>query len=99
MPGRFFLTTPLEEIAGCAGVKAEALPETPPRRNIQPGQEVIALTSEGFEPMRWGIIPVGRVNARGRPVRETIINARSETVFDKSDCDGVGRPVVLVDCW
>lgn len=99
MPGRFFLTTPLEEIARCAGVKAEALPETPPRRNIQPGQEVIALTSEGFEPMRWGIISVGRVNARGRPVMETIINARSETVFDKSAFDGVGRAVVIVDGW
>ncbi len=49
--------------------------------------------------MRWGIIPVGRVNARGRPVLETIINARSETVFDKSAFDGVGRAIVPVEGW
>ena len=49
--------------------------------------------------MRWGIIPVGRKNARGRPVMETIINARSETVFDKSAFDGVGRAVVPADGW
>ena len=49
--------------------------------------------------MRWGIIPVGRVNARGRPVMETIINARAETVFDKTAFDGVCRAVVIVDGW
>ncbi|UZD90077.1 SOS response-associated peptidase [Cognatishimia activa] len=99
MPGRLFLTTPIDEIAKFAGVEQSKLPETEPRRNIQPGQEVITLTPMGFEPMRWGIIPVGRVNARGRPVMETIINARSETVFDKSAFEGVERAVVVVDGW
>lgn len=99
MPGRLFLTTPMAEIARFAGVEETDLHETTPRRNIQPGQDVIALTAQGFEAMRWGIIPVGRVNARGRPVMETIINARSETVFDKSAFDGVGRAVVIVDGW
>ena len=68
MPGRFFLTTPFADIAKFSGRTGEEIPKTKPRRNIQPGQEVIALTTDGFEPMRWGIIPVGRVNARGRPV-------------------------------
>ena len=99
MPGRLFLTTPMADIATFVERKTEALPETKPRRNIQPGQDVIALTSDGFEPMRWGIIPVGRVNARGRPVMETIVNARSETVFDKTAFDGVGRAVVIVNGW
>lgn len=99
MPGRFFLTTPMAEIATFVGLEKSDLPANEPRRNIQPGQEVIALTSEGLEPMRWGIIPVGRVNSRGRPVMETIINARSETVFDKSAFEGVGRAVVIVDGW
>ena len=99
MPGRLFLITPLADIAQFAGVDQANKPETPPRRNIQPGQDVIVLTADGFEPMRWGIIPVGRVNARGRPVMETIINARSETVFDKSAFEGVGRAVVIVDGW
>ncbi|SFL43262.1 SOS response-associated peptidase [Shimia aestuarii] len=97
MPGRFFLTTPMAEIAAWMEVDAPA--EEPPRQNIQPGQEIVCFTDNGFQRMRWGIIPVGRVNARGRPVMETIINARSETVFDKSAFDGVGRAVVILDGW
>lgn len=99
MPGRLFLTTPLPEIAAFVGADAGAVEDEPPRRNILPAQEVVCLTEDGFTRMRWGIIPVGRVNARGRPVMETIINARSETVFDKSAFDGVGRAVVIVDGW
>jgi putative SOS response-associated peptidase YedK len=87
VPDRFFLTS---EIAGIAD---------PPRMNIAPGQEVITLTVDGPQHMRWGMIPVGRVNARGRPVMETIVNARSETVFDKSAFVGVKRAVVPVDGW
>lgn len=87
MPGRFFLT---EAIAGIAD---------PPRLNIAPGQEVITLTADGAQHMRWGVIPVGRVNARGRPVMETIINARSETVFDKSAFADVGRAIVPANGW
>lgn len=87
MPGRFFLETPI------AGM------DDPPRRNIAPGQDVIALTKGGPCHMRWGMIPVGRVNARGRPVMETIINARAETVFEKSAFADVGRAVVPADGW
>lgn len=80
MPGRMFLERPLTEVASAVGVddvpKGEA-----PRRNISPGEDVIVcIPGHRFERMRWGMIPVGRVNARGRPVLETIINARSETV-------------------
>ncbi len=87
MPGRLFLT---QQVAGISD---------PPRRNIAPGQEVVTLTPEGAQHMRWGLIPVGRVNARGRPVMETIVNARSETVFDKSAFADVKRAVVPVDGW
>jgi putative SOS response-associated peptidase YedK len=87
MPGRFFLST---QVAGVAD---------PPRMNIAPGQDVITLTVDGMQHMRWGMIPVGRVNARGRPVMETIVNARSETVFDKSAFADVKRAVVPVDGW
>ena len=52
-----------------------------------------------LETMRWGIVPVGRVNARGRPVMEQIVNARSETVFDKSAFRGTGRAVIPADGW
>ncbi len=98
MPGRFFLTRPVSEIAAALNTPDIAA-EQPPRRNIQPGQEMIVLTADSLVPMRWGMIPVGRVNARGRPVMETIINARSETVFDKTAFQGVGRAVVPVDGW
>lgn len=98
MPGRFFLTRPVSQIADDLGVLG-SLPQQSPRNNIQPGQEVVVLTRDGLTLMRWGMIPVGRVNARGRPVMETIINARSETVFDKSAFEGVGRAVIPVDGW
>lgn len=99
MPGRFFLTTPMTQVAERLGVPVSDLTDEPPRRNIQPGQEIAVLTEHGLSRMRWGMIPVGRVNARGRPVMETIINARSETVFDKSAFDGVGRAIIPVDGW
>ena len=95
MPGRFFLTRPMGEMASALGIGP--LPDQPPRQNISPGEEILALTSSGPSLMRWGMIPSGRVNARGRPVMETIINARSETVFDKTAFEGVGRAVVPVD--
>lgn len=96
MPGRFFLTSPQAQVSAFA--RAD-LPPLRPRVNIQPGEEVLTLTTGGARMMRWGLIPVGRKNARGRPVMETIINARSETVFDKSAFDGVGRAVVPANGW
>ena len=98
MPGRMFLTRPLADVAAYLGADGP-LPNDPPRNNIAPGQEILTYRGGALEPMRWGIIPVGRVNARGRPVMETIINARSETVFDKSAFAGVRRCVVPVDGW
>lgn len=98
MPGRLFLTTPLNEIARLAGAACDL--EEPPRHNIAPGQEVVVLTRDrALTRMRWGLIPVGRVNARGRPVMETIVNARSETVFAKSAFEGVMRCAVPADGW
>lgn len=74
--------------------------DEPPRANIAPGQEIVVLRPDlTLARMRWGIVPVGRVNARGRPVLETIVNARSETVFQKSAFDGVGRAIVPVEGW
>ncbi len=99
MPGRLFLTESWAGIAAALGYKV-AEPGDPPRRNIKPGQEVVAVTSSlCLKRMRWGLIPSGRVNARGRPVLETIVNARSETVFQKSAFDGVGRAVVPANGW
>lgn len=98
MPGRLILTRSTEEIAAALPDRGDIPPQTP-RRNIAPGQEVLALTPGGWATARWGMIPVGRTNARGRPVMDTIVNARSETVFDKSAYEGVGRAVVPADGW
>ena len=99
MPGRFFLERPVEEVARWMGADADGV-EDAPRRNVSPGQEIIVCGPERrFSHMRWGVIPVGRVNARGRPVLETIVNARSETVFGKTAFEGVGRALVPCDGW
>ncbi len=99
MPGRLFQTRPLSEVEEWFGGTTNIADE-PPRANISPGENVVVLTAErALVRMRWGIIPVGRVNARGRPVLETLVNARSETVFEKSAFDGVGRAIVPVEGW
>ncbi|MDJ0825860.1 MAG: SOS response-associated peptidase [Rhodobacter sp.] len=100
MPGRLFLTATTQAVAAHLGADPVGLPPTAPRHNIAPGQEIVVCTPDRkLQHMRWGIIPVGRVNARGRPVMETIINARSETVFAKSAFEGVKRCLVPADGW
>lgn len=99
MPGRLFLMSDIVSVAQQLGADVAPVADEPPRANIAPGQQVVTLTDSGLCRMRWGIIPVGRVNARGRPVMETLINARSETVFEKSAFEGMGRAVVPVDGW
>ena len=88
----------MEALSDALGVPADVVGNEPARRNIAPGQEIVVFDG-ALGRMRWGIVPVGRVNARGRPVMEQIINARSETVFDKSTFDGVGRAVIPVNGW
>lgn len=99
MPGRLFLEYGGAALADELDLDGEAVADQPMRRNIAPGQQIITWTDGGLGLMRWGIIPVGRKNARGRPVMETLINARSETVFDKTAYEGVGRAVVPVHGW
>lgn len=98
MPGRLFFESQMSDVSAALGVDAGTLGNEPARRNIAPGQNIVVYDGT-LRQMRWGIVPVGRVNARGRPVMEQIINARSETVFDKSAFDGVGRAVIPVNGW
>lgn len=100
MPGRLFLTTPVADIAALLDAADAGVADEPPRSNISPGQNILVCPpNRRLVRMRWGLVPVGRVNARGRPVMETIVNARSETLFSKSAYDGVGRAVVPADGW
>ena len=99
MPGRLFLTQDTTSIAEHFQVPPPDFRD-PPRLNISPGQEIIVMRQDRqLCRMRWGIIPVGRVNARGRPVMETIINARSDSVFEKSAFEGVQRCIVPAEGW
>ncbi len=100
MPGRFFIDRSFDEIAYALGVEVGVAQNEMPNLDIEPGSEIVTCEeSRKLVKMRWGIVPVGRVNARGRPELKTIINARSETVFDKSVYQGMRRCVVPVDGW
>lgn len=99
MPGRMFLDLGGCDLGEVLQQDADHLAQDIPRQNIAPGQQIIVWHAGGLQHMRWGIIPVGRVNARGRPVMETLINARSETLFEKSAYEGVERAVVPVSGW
>lgn len=99
MPGRVFIEDPLSEMAAVfdADPPQEA---SGPRLDAAPGETFVVLV-EGplLREMRWQMIMTGRRNARGRPVMETIVNARSETVFEKSAYAGVRRGVLPVNGW
>jgi len=99
VPGRLFL----DETAGAVARAFAAAPaDAPgPRPEIAPGDAVLAIVAGPRRQvaMRWGMIPMGRRNARGRPVLETIVNARSETLFAKSAFQNVRRCIVPVSGW
>ncbi len=105
MPGRVFLTAPLDAVAARLAADRAGLADPGPRLDAAPGELVTAVVgADGAGPrrlseMRWGMIPMGRTNARGRPVMETIVNARSETLFEKSAFEGLRRAILPVNGW
>jgi putative SOS response-associated peptidase YedK len=103
LPGRLFLTAPVAEIAARFGADPGGVAEPGPRTDVAPGEVVAAVVAgdggRRLVAMRWGMIPMGRTNARGRPVMETIVNARSETLFAKSAFKGVRRAILPVGGW
>lgn len=101
MPGRLILTATAGELA--RRFAADAAPPLPAPGEMRPGMAVAALVAgpEGrrLVAMRWGMIPMGRTNARGRPVLDTIVNVRSETLLAKSAFRGVERCALPVSAW
>ncbi|MEO1001360.1 MAG: SOS response-associated peptidase [Pseudomonadota bacterium] len=99
MPGRVFLSHPLADLAAWLGASAAA--EDPgPRADAAPGESFwLAVAGREMRAMRWGMIPMGRKNARGRPVLETVVNARAETVLEKSAFAGTGHAILPVSGW
>ncbi len=100
VPGRVFITAPLATLAEAVGAKAPS-DDPGPRLDLAPGEEAAVLAEPGgtLRPMRWQMIMSGRRNARGRPMMQTIVNARAETVFQKYAFTGVRRGVFPVNGW
>jgi putative SOS response-associated peptidase YedK len=102
LPGRFFLTATVPETAGHFAATHEiGAADLGPE--FAPGELVPAVIAGGggrrLVAMRWGMIPMGRRNARGRPVLDTIVNARSETLFAKAAFAGLRRCLLPASGW
>lgn len=103
MPGRAFLEAGAAEVADHFAAGALPAGDAGPPSDLQPGRTVLAVVSRDgsrrLAPMRWGLIPMGRTNARGRPVLDSIVHARGETVFTKPAFAGLRRCLVPVSGW
>jgi putative SOS response-associated peptidase YedK len=100
LPGRVLLAATAADVAARFGAAAEALADPGPWGEIATGATVAAVVAgRRLVAMRWGLIPMGRTDARGRPVLETLVNARAETLFAKSAFAGLGRCLMPVGGW
>jgi putative SOS response-associated peptidase YedK len=85
MCGRFLLTTPAEAIAALLGL--DPAPEIEARYNIAPTQTIGIVRARSlaqdreWASARWGLVPRW---AREPTTRMPLINARAETVADKT---------------
>lgn len=78
MCGRFALGIPKKRLEECFGLPVPD--EYLPRFNIAPGSEVLVVEAAGMGWRRWGLVPPW---AEDPKVGYRMINARSESVFDK----------------
>ncbi len=82
MCGRFTLKTNIDTIAEVFHVKPSL--EVTPRYNIAPTQDVVSILRNGsshLERLHWGLIPSW---ARDETIGNKMINARAETLAEKS---------------
>jgi len=85
MCGRFTLKTPAKELATLFDyLEGLEIPTQEPRHNICPTQDVLAIRQcEGSHDavmLRWGLVPFW---AKELKIGNRMINARSETIFEK----------------
>jgi putative SOS response-associated peptidase YedK len=100
LPGRVFLTASFADLAGLFAAEISRSPGAAPPGELAAGDMVPAvIAGRRLVMMRWGLIPMGRRNARGRPVLETIVNARSETLFAKSAFADLRRCLMPAGGW
>ncbi|MDP1803762.1 MAG: SOS response-associated peptidase, partial [Acidimicrobiales bacterium] len=84
MCGRFVSATPADQVAAYFGARSpEALLE--PNHNVAPTNDVYAVLAEGgvrhLDAFHWGLVPSW---AKDATIGSRMINARAETVADKS---------------
>jgi putative SOS response-associated peptidase YedK len=86
MCGRFTLKTPAKQLASLFDDLAESfdIPQQESRHNICPTQDVLAVRKHDGNHeaamLRWGLVPFW---AKELKIGNRMINARSETVFEK----------------
>jgi putative SOS response-associated peptidase YedK len=85
MCGRFLLSKSPDEVARWFATR-NAIPNAPPRYNIAPTQDVLAVrfnpgTGErSLDALRWGLVPYW---AKDLKIGASLINAKAETVAEK----------------
>jgi putative SOS response-associated peptidase YedK len=104
LPHRLFLDAAVADLAERFAATPDGAVAAGPGTELAAGQPVPAvrpdpLSGRALVAMRWGLIPMGRTNARGRPVLEAIVNARAETLSAKSAFAGLGRCLVPAGGW
>lgn len=81
MCGRYLLSKPERHFASWYGL--ESLPEVPPRWNIAPGTDVLAVVHDGgprADALRWGLVPFW---AKDPAIGNRLANARAESAHEK----------------
>ena len=101
MPGRIFLAATLGELAEAFAADAGLATGFVPPPEAAAGDRLLAVVANPRRilSVRWGLIPMGRTNARGRPVMDTFVNARSEALFAKSAFANLRRALLPVSGW
>ncbi|RED11901.1 SOS response-associated peptidase [Pontivivens insulae] len=95
MPGRVFLEKDGAALARCFGVPAAEIATGP---DLAPAQMLGIVLPDRLESARWGMIPTGAVNARGRPMLEPLINIRSETLHEKTAFERIQQNRCILPC-
>ncbi|QHW34415.1 SOS response-associated peptidase [Paenibacillus rhizovicinus] len=84
MCGRYTITVTLEELMLHYWVADSNVPFQQPKFNVAPGQMVLAVINDGTKnklgELKWGLVPSW---AESIKLGNKMINARSETVWDK----------------
>ncbi|QYR23709.1 SOS response-associated peptidase [Paenibacillus sp. sptzw28] len=84
MCGRYTITVSLEELMLRYWIGDTAVPFHRPKYNVAPGQMVLAVVGDGTRnrlgELKWGLVPSWADDPK---IGNKMLNARSETVWDK----------------